>query len=127
MSLDDTILVTGATGTVGSEVVKALSREGVNIRAGSPSAQQSEILTKLKNVETTSLDYHNLSSMVKAMDGVQKIFLVTPGFDMPEVTKKVVELAKKQGIIHIVKLSVMGADSEEGDTSTVGGRLHRAA
>jgi uncharacterized protein YbjT (DUF2867 family) len=42
MSLDDTILVTGAIGTVGSEVVKALSREGVNIRAGSPSAQQSD-------------------------------------------------------------------------------------
>jgi uncharacterized protein YbjT (DUF2867 family) len=127
MISDEEILVTGATGTVGLEVVKTLSKEGASIRAGSPSAQQSEDLRKLQNVETTTLDYHNHSSMVKAIEGVQKIFLVTPGFDMPEVTKRAVELAKKHEASHIVKLSVMGAESEQGDASTVGGRLHRAA
>ncbi len=53
-----TILVTGATGTVGSEVVRQLSTKGqINIRAAARSANN-PTFKDLKSVELVELDYN---------------------------------------------------------------------
>jgi uncharacterized protein YbjT (DUF2867 family) len=121
----ETILVTGATGTLGSEVVKQLSSvtPAVNIKAGVHSAQN--IKKDGDRVEVVLIDYNKPETLKEALNQVDKLFLLTP--DVPnahELASNLVIEAKKAGIRHIVKQSVMGADLEA-DVGTF--RLHRQA
>ena len=50
-----------------------------------------------------------------ALQGVEKVFLLTPISDKQmQYTQALVDAAKKAGVKHIVKLSVIGADAEPG-------------
>lgn len=121
----ETILVTGATGTLGSEVVRQLSNStDVNIKAAARSVE------KIKNLEgdkvkAVPIDYNKPESLKEALKNVDKLFLLTP--DVPtahELASNLVNEAKKAGVKYIVKQSVMGAD-EDADVGTM--RLHRRA
>jgi uncharacterized protein YbjT (DUF2867 family) len=120
-----TILVTGATGTVGSEVVRQLSTKGqIIIRAAARSANN-PTFKNLKSVELVQLDYNKPETLATSFKDVNKLFLLTPfQSDMLDLTSNLVNAAKKSGVKHIIKQSVMGADAEPGITS---GRLHRQA
>jgi uncharacterized protein YbjT (DUF2867 family) len=121
----DTILVTGATGTLGSEVVKQLSRvtPAVNIKAGVHSAQN--VKKDDDRVEVVLIDYNKPETLKGALNQVDKLFLLTPDVsNAHELASNMVTEAKKAGIRHIVKQSVMGADLEA-DVGTM--RLHRQA
>src|SRR5215467_8799032 len=120
-----TILVTGATGTVGGEVVKQLSSTGQKVRASVRSATRVTSNDKLKDVELVKMDYNKPETLVTAFKGADKLFLLTPASPKAsELTANLVKEAKKNGIKHIVKQSVMGADSEL-DVAHL--RLHRQA
>ncbi|MGA9150459.1 MAG: NAD(P)H-binding protein [Candidatus Nitrosopolaris sp.] len=56
-----TLLVTGATGTVGGEVVKQLSSTGQKVRASVRSTTRVTSNDKLKDVELMEMDYQKLS------------------------------------------------------------------
>lgn len=120
-----TILVTGATGTVGREVVKQLSMiDGdIRVRAGVHSIIKGENLKRLPGVEIVEMDFEDKDSLHAAFTHADKVFLITP-FDKDQVhmAKTLVDEAKKAGVKHIVKLSAMGADSEPGIQL---GRWHR--
>jgi uncharacterized protein YbjT (DUF2867 family) len=123
----ETILVMGATGTLGGEVVKQLSSStpAVNIKAGVHSAQNVNKVKDGDKVEVVLIDYNKPETLKEALSQVDKLFLLTP--DVPnahELASKLVIEAKKAGIRHIVKQSVMGADLEA-DVGTF--RLHRQA
>jgi len=120
-----TILVTGATGTVGSEVVRQLSAKGqIGIRAAARSANN-PTLKDLKSVEIVELDYNKPETLATAFKDVNKLFLLTPfQSDMLDLTSNLVNAAKKSGVKYIIKQSVMGVDAEPGITP---GRLHRQA
>lgn len=120
-----TILVTGAAGTIGSEVVRQLSAKGqIGIRAAARSATN-PIFKDLKSVEIVELDYNKPETLATAFKDVNKLFLLTPfQSDMLDLTSNLVNAAKKSGVKHIIKQSVMGADAELGITP---GRLHRQA
>ena len=109
------ILVTGASGTVGSEVVKALGGRSARVRAG--------YRTRPQNIpagmESVALDYDRPETIRPALQGVDTLFLLSNTVD-PE--RKVVDEAKRAGVKRIVKLSVIGA-AEEGFTFA---RWHRA-
>ena len=120
-----TILVLGATGTVGSEVVRQLSSTtDVNIKAAARSVD------KIKNLEgdkvkAVPVDYNKPESLKEALKNVDKLFLLIP--DVPnahELASNLVNEAKKAEVIHIVKQSIMGAD-ESAEVGTM--RLHRKA
>jgi uncharacterized protein YbjT (DUF2867 family) len=122
----ETILVSGATGTVGSEVVRQLSSTtDVNIKAAARSVD------KIKNLEgdkvkAVPVDYNKPESLKEALKNVDRLFLLTP--DVPnahELASNLVNEAKKAEVIHIVKQSIMGADILEADVGTM--RLHRQA
>jgi uncharacterized protein YbjT (DUF2867 family) len=122
----ETILVSGATGTVGSEVVRQLSSTtDVNIKAAARSVD------KIKNLEgdkvkAVPVDYNKPESLKEALKNVDRLFLLTP--DVPnahELASNLVNEAKKAEVIHIVKQSIMGADRLEADVGTM--RLHRQA
>ena len=123
----ETILVAGATGTLGGEVVKQLSSStpAVNIKAGVHSAQNVKKVKDGDKVEVVLIDYNKPETLKEALSQVDKLFLLTP--DVPnahELASNLVIEAKKAGIRHIVKQSVMGADLEA-DVGTF--RLHRQA
>lgn len=120
-----TILVTGATGTVGREVVKQLSMlDGdIRVRAGVHSIIKGENLKRLPGVEIVEMDFEDPDSLHAAFTHVDKVFLLTPfAPDQVQMAKILIDEAKKRGVKHIVKLSVIGADAEPGLQL---GRWHR--
>ena len=109
------ILVTGASGTVGSEVVKALGGRSARVRAGYRTRPQNVPA----GVESVQLDYERPETIRPALQGVDTLFVLSNTVH-PE--RKVVDEAKRAGVKRIVKLSVIGA-AEEGFTFA---RWHRA-
>ena len=70
------ILITGATGTVGSEVVKRLSAHGVQVRAVTRDPRKVEA-QQLPHVHVVQGDFEDVESMRRACAGVARAFLVT--------------------------------------------------
>jgi uncharacterized protein YbjT (DUF2867 family) len=110
--MKDVLLITGATGNLGREVVKALLIEGYAVRAGTRNvdAIQSE-----EHLEAAKLDYTDASTFDKALLGVSGILLVAPPMD-PEAPAKLIpfiEKAKEVGVKHIVFISALGVDQNE--------------
>jgi uncharacterized protein YbjT (DUF2867 family) len=123
----DTILVTGATGTIGSEVVKQLtsssSLDHHIIKAGVHSLNKANELKQNKRFEIVSIDYYKPETISNALQNVEKLFwltLLAP--NATQISSNLIKEAKKNGVKHIVKLSAMGADIEPPITIT---RLHR--
>jgi uncharacterized protein YbjT (DUF2867 family) len=130
----ETILVTGATGTVGSQVVRQLllssKRErgrdegNIIVRAAARSTNDSTF-EKFGGVQIVQLDYNKPNTLTAAFRGVDKLFLLTPfQYNMVNLTSNLVNEAKNAGIKYIVKQSVLGADAEPGITPS---SLHRQA
>jgi uncharacterized protein YbjT (DUF2867 family) len=109
------ILVTGASGTVGSEVVKALGGSGAKVRAGYRTRPQNVP----SGVESVALDFDSPETVAAALMGVETVFLLS---NMVDPERKVVDEAKRAGVKRIVKLSVSGAAEE----SFTFARWHRA-
>lgn len=119
-----TILVTGATGTIGSEVVKALAEKpGVTVRVAVRSAAKAEKLLG-PNVVPVDFDYEKPETLAAAVKGADRVFLLTPFTEnQVELGKLLIDAAKAAGVKHIVKLSAVGAEIEPGIQL---GRWHRA-
>jgi uncharacterized protein YbjT (DUF2867 family) len=104
------IVITGATGTVGQEVVRALLalKEDVRIVARDPS-KVSE-LQKL-GAEVVPGDLNDRGSLEKAFEGAERLFLLTGFIEncVPQV-KNAVEAAKAAGVRFILRMSAPGAD-----------------
>ena len=123
----ETILVTGATGTVGNEVVNQLSGviADINIKAALHSQNKVEKFNQIddKRLNFVDLDYAEPKTIADAFNNIDKLFLLTlPGPNMVNISSSLVKEAKKYNVKYIVKLSVMNADAESG---YVLGRLHR--
>ncbi|MGH7493350.1 MAG: SDR family oxidoreductase [bacterium] len=104
------ILITGATGTVGSEVVKRLSAQGVQVRAVTRDLRKAEA-SPLPHVEFVKGDFDDLDSMQRACSGMERAFLLSNSTERAEQQQTAfVEVAKKSGVQHIVKLSQLHAD-----------------
>src|SRR6266567_94802 len=107
-----TVLVTGATGTVGRDVAKLLSKKGAAVRAGV--RDQAKARHRFDDdIALTTFDFENEGSFAAALDGVEKVFLLPPLLpNQVELTNAFVDAAKRAGIRRIVKLSVIGGDGE---------------
>jgi uncharacterized protein YbjT (DUF2867 family) len=111
------ILVTGATGTIGSHVVQLLTERGVPFRTMSRNPTAT-----LPNA--VRADFTNPTSLAKATAGVDKIFLVTAP-PTPSTTHDEALLTAARDATKIVKLSAIG--SGEQFEGTVVGAWHQAA
>ena len=115
------VLVTGATGTVGNELVKALLQRGAGVRAEVRADVRAEVraLTRKQPqpgtfpdaVEIALGDLTDPVSVAEAMKGVDKLFLLN-GNVADELTQALTAygLAKKAGLKHVTYLSVFNAD-----------------
>jgi uncharacterized protein YbjT (DUF2867 family) len=118
----DTILVTGATGNVGSQVVKQLSSFSGIVRAAVQSKNRADDIKNTK-AELVEMNFNKSETIEAAFKGIQKLFLLTPFVpDMVEMSKNLIREAKKANVNHIVKQSAFGSDLEDGITMN---KLHR--
>ncbi len=100
------ILVTGATGLNGSELVQRLSARGVLVRALVRSAAKAERFSALPKVEIVEGDMARPETLSGALHGVDRAMLISSSDPaMLEVQSNFIEDARKAGVKHVVKLS----------------------
>lgn len=112
--MTDKILVTGATGTVGRELVGLLADSAVEVKAGTrrPDHARSRFG---QTVEVVELDYDATETWDAAVQWADRVFLVPPPFD-PRGDERLVpflDWAVQSGARHMVLLSAMGVDTRE--------------
>ncbi len=106
------ILITGATGTIGSELSKLLSARGFSFRVMVRNREQVNGLDKLPSAEIIEGDFNNADSLATALQGIDKAFLLTNSSQLAESQqKRFVDAAKAAGVKHIVKLSQWAASA----------------
>jgi len=101
------ILITGASGNVGHEVLKQALALGLKIRA---TFQSSSVAAKAPaGLEGVIMDYSKPETIRRALHGVEKIFLVGPPTrDLPALETNFIKEVRAVGRPHIVKLSALG-------------------
>jgi len=103
------ILVTGATGNIGGEVMRLLAHKGAQVRALVRDPQKAQGLAQ-QDVELAQGDFDNIASLDAALAGVDSAFLLSPStLKQVEQQGNFVDAAKRAGVRHIVKLSGAGA------------------
>ena len=102
------ILVTGASGNVGAEVVRALLNANEQVRALTRGAHPAGLPAE---VEAVTGDLDQPETLRAALDGVRGVFLL-PGYqDMPAVLAEI----RRAGAGRVVLLS--GSSAADGDTT----------
>lgn len=91
------ILVTGATGNVGGELVQQLRRAGRHVRALVRGAPR----TLPPGVGVASGDLDEPESLSPALEGVRSVFLLGGRRDMPALLREV----RRSGVEHVVLLT----------------------
>jgi uncharacterized protein YbjT (DUF2867 family) len=100
------ILITGATGKIGTYVLSQLTSRGAPVRvmARNPAKLQPG------PYEVVQGDFEDPASLAQAVDGVEAAYLVTtPRKPVADHDVAFVEAAKSAGVQRIVKLSAIGA------------------
>jgi uncharacterized protein YbjT (DUF2867 family) len=106
------ILVTGATGTIGSDVVRILADTDRTVRVMTRHPERAAWLREL-DVEVVRGDFLKPPTLAAAVEGVERAFLLSPNVrDMAEMQSNFVEAAENAGVTHVVKLSAAGAKPE---------------
>ena len=104
------ILVTGATGTIGSFVRNQLKEANAEFIALVRSEEKAKPLNE-KGIKTVIGDLSDINSLEKALQGIEKVFLLSvTSPDSPTLQGNLVKVAKEKDVKHIVKVSVRGAD-----------------
>lgn len=117
------ILVTGATGTVGSFLVRKLGAAGVATRALVRGREKAEAVEKL-GLEAAVGDLSRPETLGPALEGVEKVFLLSaPEERQAELQNNLVRAARKAGVRHVVKLSAIGVGGPLDAISL--GQIHR--
>ncbi|RLD64299.1 MAG: hypothetical protein DRI84_08820 [Bacteroidetes bacterium] len=96
------ILVTGATGNIGSEIVKQLEAKNANFVAATTNGES------LIGIETVKFNFADNDSVKNALKDITTLFLLLPSH--PEAAawgENVINMAKESGVKHIVRSSGM--------------------
>jgi uncharacterized protein YbjT (DUF2867 family) len=119
------VLVTGATGNVGSGLVPALAgHDDVKVRAAT---RLPDLIRDRFGPTVTGvfLDWEDPGSMRAAVDGVDAVYVLTPVTERHhEAAIEMIDAAETAGVQHIVRQSTVGADL---DPVFLSGRWHRLA
>jgi uncharacterized protein YbjT (DUF2867 family) len=101
------ILITGASGNVGQEVLKQIAKLGQPVRATFQSAQKTAAAPP--GVDGVVMDYNQAETVRAALRDVDRVFLVGPvAPSLPELERKAMNEIKRSGVRQVVKLSAMG-------------------
>jgi uncharacterized protein YbjT (DUF2867 family) len=101
-----TFLITGATGDVGSRVVECLLQRGERPRV----FVRNEMKARSRFGDRVDIfvgDLADPASLRPAFEGVDALFLVNSGPQIPALDEAAAKVAKAAGVKHLVKLSSM--------------------
>jgi uncharacterized protein YbjT (DUF2867 family) len=101
------ILVTGATGKVGSEATRLLAESGRQVRALVRDADKAAG-SRAAGAQIAVGDFDDASSLDRAMGGVAAVVMVSPAVPTQELA--VVDAAVRAGVGHLVKVSSKASD-----------------
>jgi len=102
------ILITGASGNVGKEVLKQIVQTGAQVRAAFQSV--SKALAVPAGVEIVTLDFNQPETLRTALENVNRVFLVgPPTAQLPMLEQKAVDVIAQSDVRQLVKLSAMGS------------------
>lgn len=105
------ILVTGATGTVGSEVVRLLAARGEATRAMTRDPGRA---ATPPGVEVVRGDYDDAPSLKRAVEGATALFLLSaPDPAIARHDRAMIDAARAAGVGRVVKLSAIGIDAPD--------------
>jgi len=100
------ILVTGATGLNGGELLRVLSGRGVAVRALVRNPAKAEAIAALPHVQLVQGDMARPETLAAALRDVDRAMLISSSApDMLEVQSNFIDAAKKADVKHVVKLS----------------------
>lgn len=103
-----TVLVLGATGTVGATLIPALAERGARVRALTRSAGRS-----IPSAEAVVGDLRDPASLGAALEGVDTMFLNSPSEEQAaELQMRAIDLAREAGVSRIVVLSQYAAHAD---------------
>ncbi|RUT78977.1 SDR family oxidoreductase [Ancylomarina longa] len=103
--MNNKILVTGATGNIGKNIIELLKQKNANFIAGTTNGES------IDGVETVNANFADAESLEKAMQGVSTVFMVLPNHpDMVKWGENIIYSAKKAQVKHIVRSSGSLAD-----------------
>jgi len=101
------ILITGASGNVGKEVLKQVAATGAKVRAAFQTVTKAAAAPS--GVEIATMDYNKPETLQAALKGIERVFLVAPPTpNLPALERKAIDEIKQSGVRHVVKLSAMG-------------------
>jgi len=101
------ILITGASGNVGKEVLKQIAATGAKVRAAFQTV--SKAAAAPSGVEVVTMDYNQPQTLQAALKGVERVFLVGPPTpNLTALERKAIDEIKQADVRHVVKLSAMG-------------------
>jgi NAD(P)H dehydrogenase (quinone) len=107
------ILVTGAGGKTGRAIIRALIKRGASVRGLEMLEKQAERIRAL-GAEPAIGDMHKVDDVARAMEGVERVYLICPNVnpDELELGKVVIQAAKKAGVERIVYHSLLHSQIE---------------
>jgi uncharacterized protein YbjT (DUF2867 family) len=122
-----TVLVTGATGTIGSNTATALLDAGhPDVRLGVRDPSKVADLVA-RGATAVRFDYDDPASMQAAFAGVDAALLVAPFVDEPgPLVARALAAARAAGGVHIVRLSAAGAAPDAPAIAGKHGRIDAA-
>ena len=117
------ILLTGATGTAGSFIANEFVRERVPVRILVRNRAKAAGLEKVPTVEIVEGDMSKRSTLGPALDGVDRVLMISaPVMDMVETQSAFIDASKAAGVRHVIKFS--GLDARP-DTTFPFGLMHK--
>ena len=107
---DGMILVTGATGKVGKELVNDLRARKCDFKVMVRS-KEAEKAFESRGIKVAHGDFERPASYAEALTGIQQVFLLTtPHPDCPKLEREFLKACKTKGVQHVVRLSAIGAN-----------------
>ena len=117
--MGDRILVTGASGRAGAEMVKSLRTAGARVRAAIHYPDH-DAESRADAVEYVEVDFDRPETLETAFRGVDKAVLITPEeATMVKMTASLLDAAERAGVGYLLRVSFIHADAG------IGGRLLR--
>jgi uncharacterized protein YbjT (DUF2867 family) len=112
--IHEPILVVGATGAVGSELVSQLRHKGERVRGAT--RKPADASRRFGSaVECVEFDLERPETYATALTGVKRVFLIAPPGDdhSDRLAIPLIDEMKRQGVRHVVDLSAYGAETRD--------------
>ncbi|MDP1800752.1 MAG: NmrA family NAD(P)-binding protein [Bacteroidota bacterium] len=111
------VLITGATGNVGTEVIKSFQNinHQLDIYAGVRNSNEDKIKLSDHKVKFKCFDFTDLKTYNTALESCDILYLLRPPqiSEVEKYFKPIIDTCKNSGVKHIVFLSVQGVENSK--------------